>query len=68
MTDIPYLKLPYVRASSIENIDGIAIIECVTPDIAEALVNIVNTALFLASQGKTPALRLPAELFREVAS
>jgi len=68
MTDIPYLKLPYVGASTIENVDGITIAECVTPDIAEALVNIVNTALFLASQGKAPALRLPAELFQEVVS
>lgn len=68
MTDIPYLKLPYVGASSIENVDGITIAECVTPDIAEALVNIVNTALFVASQGKAPALRLPAELFQEVVS
>jgi hypothetical protein len=68
MTDIPYLKLPYVGSSSIENIDGATIAECVTPDIAEALVNIVNTALFLASQGKTPALRLPAELLQEVTS
>ena len=68
MTDIPYVKLPYVGASSIENIDGVTIAECVTSDIAEALVNIVNTALFLASQGKTPALRLPAELLQEVVS
>jgi hypothetical protein len=68
MTDIPYLKLPYVGASSIENIDGVTIAECVTPDIAEALVNIVNTALFVASQGKAPALRLPAELLKEVTS
>lgn len=68
MTDIPYLKLPYVGSSSIENIDGVTIAECITPDIAEALVNIVNTALFLASQGKAPALRLPAELFQEVTS
>ena len=68
MTDIPYLKLPYVGSSSIENIDGVTIAECITPDIAEALVNIVNTALFLASQGKAPALRLPAELFQEVVS
>ena len=68
MTDIPYLKLPYVGSSSIENIDGVTIAECVTPDIAEALVNIINTALFLASQGKAPALRLPAELFQEVVS
>ena len=68
MTDIPYLKLPYVGASTIENVDGITIAECVTPDIAEALVNIVNTALFVASQGKAPALRLPAELFQEVVS
>ena len=68
MTDIPYLKLPYVGASSIETIDGVTIAECITPDIAEALVNIVNTALFLASQGKAPALRLPAELFQEVVS
>ncbi len=68
MKDIPYLKLPYVGASTIENIDGVAIIECVTPQIAEALVNVVNTALFLASQGKAPALRLPAELFQEVTS
>jgi hypothetical protein len=68
MTDIPYLKLPHVGASSIENVDGITIAECITPDIAEALVNVVNTALFLASQGKTPALRLPAELFQEVTS
>lgn len=45
MTDIPYLKLPYVGASSIENIDGVAIIECVTPQIAEALVRAVNTLL-----------------------
>ncbi len=68
MTDIAYLKLPYVGASSIENIDGVTIAECITPDIAEALVNVVNTALFLASQGKAPALRLPAELFQEVTS
>ena len=68
MTDIPYLKLPYVGSSSIENIDGVTIAECITPDIAEALVNVVNTALFLASQGKTPALRLPADLLREVTS
>jgi hypothetical protein len=68
MTDIPYLKLPYVGASSIENVDGATIAECVTPDIAEALVNIVNTALFVASQGKAPALRLPAELLKEVTS
>jgi hypothetical protein len=68
MTDIPYLKLPYVGSSSIENIDGVTIAECVTPDIAEALVNVVNTALFLASQGKAPALRLPADLLREVTS
>lgn len=68
MKDIPYLKLPYIGASSIENVDGVTIAECVTPDVAEALVNIVNTALFLASQGKTPALRLPAELFQEVTS
>ena len=68
MTDIPYVKLPYIGASSIENVDGVTIAECVTPDVAEALVNIVNTALFLASQGKTPALRLPAELFQEVTS
>jgi hypothetical protein len=68
MNDIPYLKLPYVGASSIENIDGVTIAECITPDIAEALVNVVNTALFLASQGKAPALRLPAELFQEVVS
>ena len=68
MTDIPYLKLPYVGASSIENVDGVTIAECITPDIAEALVNVVNTALFLASQGKAPALRLPAELFQEVVS
>ena len=67
MTDIPYVKLPYVGASSIE-IDGVTIAECITPDIAEALVNVVNTALFLASQGKAPALRLPAELFQEVVS
>ena len=65
MTDIPYLKLPYVGASTIENVDGITIAECVTPDVTEALVNVVNTALFLASQGKAPALRLPAELFQE---
>jgi hypothetical protein len=68
MKDIPYLKLPYVGASTIENIDGATIAECVTPDVAEALVNVVNTALFLASQGKTPALRLPADLLREVTS
>ena len=68
MKDIPYLKLAYVGTSSIENIDGVTIAECVTPDIAEALVNIVNTALFLAAQGKAPALRLPAELFQEVTS
>ena len=68
MTDIPYLKLPYVGSSSIENVDGATIAECITPDIAEALVNIVNTALFVASQGKTPALRLPADLLREVTS
>lgn len=68
MTDIPYLKLPYVGASTIENIDGVTIAECVTPDVAEALVNVVNTALFLASQGKVPALRLPAELLQEVTS
>jgi hypothetical protein len=68
MTDIPYLKLPYVGSSSIENIDGITIAECITPDIAQALVNVVNTALFLASQGKASALRLPAELFQEVTS
>ena len=68
MNDIPYLKLPYVGSSSIENVDGATIAECITPDIAEALVNIVNTALFVASQGKAPALRLPAELFQEVVS
>ena len=68
MNDIPYLKLPCVGSSSIENIDGVTIAECVTPDIAEALVNVVNTALFLASQGKAPALRLPADLLREVTS
>ena len=68
MTDIPYLKLPYVGASTIENVDGITIAECVTPDVTEALVNVVNTALFLASQGKAPALRLPAELLKEVTS
>jgi hypothetical protein len=68
MNDIPYLKLPYVGASSIENIDGVTIVECITPDIAEALVNIINTALFLASQGKAPALRLPADLLQEVTS
>jgi hypothetical protein len=68
MKDIPYLKLPHVGSSSIENVDGVAIAECITPDIAEALVNVVNTALFLASQGKAPALRLPAELLQEVTS
>lgn len=68
MTDIPYLKLPHVGASTVENVDGITIAECVTPDVAEALVNIVNTALFVASQGKVPALRLPAELLQEVTS
>lgn len=48
MTDIPYLKLPHAGASTIEDNNGIAIIECVTPDIAEALVRLVNTALYQA--------------------
>ena len=45
MKDIPYLKLPYVGASTIEDNNGAAIIECVTPQIAEALVRAVNTLL-----------------------
>jgi len=69
MQDIPYLKLPYVGASSIENLDGATIAECVTPDVALALVNIVNTALFYASQGNLPAtFNNSIDLFREATS
>ena len=47
MTDI--VKLPYVGASTITDNNGDAIIECVTPDIAEALVMLVNTLFYQAA-------------------